>query len=59
MINIFIYVIIISVFFLFLARQLSYVRESCDGHPEGEGVSALTSVERTHWAKVRPFSLFC
>lgn len=35
-----------------LYRQLSYVRERCEGEPEGDGVSALTSEERTHWAKV-------
>ncbi|XP_041798489.1 peroxisomal carnitine O-octanoyltransferase isoform X3 [Chelmon rostratus] len=36
-----------------LFRQLSYVRERCEGEPEGDGVSALTSEERTHWAKAR------
>lgn len=36
-----------------LCRQLSYVKERCDREPEGEGVSALTTEERTRWAKVR------
>lgn len=35
-----------------LNRQLSYVKERCEGEPEGDGVSALTSEERTRWAKV-------
>lgn len=33
-------------------RQLSYIKEMCDKEPEGEGVSALTTEERTSWAKV-------
>uniref|UniRef100_A0A673K378 Peroxisomal carnitine O-octanoyltransferase-like n=1 Tax=Sinocyclocheilus rhinocerous TaxID=307959 RepID=A0A673K378_9TELE len=36
-----------------LLRQLTYIKECCDGEPEGDGVSALTAEERTHWAKVR------
>lgn len=49
-----------SVFFsFFLARQLSYVRQCCEGKPEGDGVSALTSDERTRWAKVWVLLLFC
>uniref|UniRef100_A0A3Q3W6X4 Peroxisomal carnitine O-octanoyltransferase n=1 Tax=Mola mola TaxID=94237 RepID=A0A3Q3W6X4_MOLML len=36
-----------------LFRQLSYVRDRCEGEPEGDGVSALTSDERTRWAKAR------
>lgn len=35
-----------------LYRQLSYVKERCDSEPEGDGVAALTSEERTRWAKV-------
>ncbi|TNN02581.1 peroxisomal carnitine O-octanoyltransferase isoform X2 [Takifugu flavidus] len=38
-----------------LFRQLSYVRQCCDGNPEGEGVSALTTEERTRWAKAREY----
>lgn len=34
-------------------RQLTYIKECCDGEPEGDGVSALTTEERTRWAKVR------
>lgn len=36
-----------------MCRQLSYVKKRCEGEPEGEGVAALTSEERTRWAKVR------
>ncbi|XP_076594199.1 peroxisomal carnitine O-octanoyltransferase-like [Chaetodon auriga] len=36
-----------------LLRQLSYVKERCEAEPEGDGVSALTSEERTRWAKAR------
>ncbi|KAM3614448.1 uncharacterized protein V6R79_014547 [Siganus canaliculatus] len=36
-----------------ILRQLRYVKERCDAEPEGEGVSALTSEERTRWAKAR------
>uniref|UniRef100_A0A672GA41 Peroxisomal carnitine O-octanoyltransferase n=1 Tax=Salarias fasciatus TaxID=181472 RepID=A0A672GA41_SALFA len=36
-----------------ILRQLSYVKERCAAEPEGEGVSALTSEERTRWAKAR------
>ncbi|XP_068611832.1 peroxisomal carnitine O-octanoyltransferase [Brachionichthys hirsutus] len=38
-----------------LLRQLSYVTECCEGQPEGQGVSALTSQERTLWAKAREY----
>uniref|UniRef100_A0A667XJ02 Peroxisomal carnitine O-octanoyltransferase n=1 Tax=Myripristis murdjan TaxID=586833 RepID=A0A667XJ02_9TELE len=38
-----------------LFRQLSYVKESCEGQPEGDGVAALTSEERTRWAKAREY----
>ncbi|KAM3872708.1 peroxisomal carnitine O-octanoyltransferase [Diretmus argenteus] len=36
-----------------LLRQLNYVKECCEGEPEGDGVAALTSEERTRWAKAR------
>lgn len=36
-----------------ILRQLTYVKERCAAEPEGEGVSALTTEERTHWAKAR------
>ncbi|KAM4579987.1 peroxisomal carnitine O-octanoyltransferase isoform 1-T3 [Odontesthes bonariensis] len=36
-----------------LLRQLSYVKERCEAEPEGDGVAALTSEERTRWAKAR------
>ncbi|GCC21009.1 hypothetical protein chiPu_0000171 [Chiloscyllium punctatum] len=38
-----------------LFRQLTDIRKRCDNEPEGPGVSALTSEERTHWAKVREY----
>ncbi|XP_048116561.1 peroxisomal carnitine O-octanoyltransferase [Alosa alosa] len=34
-------------------RQLTHIRQCCDGEPSGEGVSALTTEERTRWAKTR------
>ncbi|XP_054639070.1 peroxisomal carnitine O-octanoyltransferase [Dunckerocampus dactyliophorus] len=36
-----------------LLRQLSYVKERCEGRPDGDGVAALTSDDRTRWAKAR------
>ncbi|XP_042346108.1 peroxisomal carnitine O-octanoyltransferase isoform X1 [Plectropomus leopardus] len=36
-----------------LLRQLTYVKERCEREPEGDGVSALTSDERTRWAQAR------
>lgn len=36
-----------------LLRQLSYIQDFCDARPEGEGLAALTSEERTRWAQTR------
>ncbi|MCJ8745530.1 hypothetical protein PDJAM_G00131280 [Pangasius djambal] len=36
-----------------LLRQLTYIKESCDGEVWGDGLAALTSEERTKWAKAR------
>ncbi|XP_051812272.1 peroxisomal carnitine O-octanoyltransferase isoform X1 [Acanthochromis polyacanthus] len=36
-----------------ILRQLRYVKERCEAEPEGDGVSALTTEERTRWAKAR------
>lgn len=36
-----------------LFRQLSYVKAQCEDRAEGAGVAALTSEERTQWAKAR------
>ncbi|RXN30370.1 peroxisomal carnitine O-octanoyltransferase [Labeo rohita] len=38
-----------------LLRQLTYIKDCCDREPEGDGVSALTTEERTRWAKHAPF----
>uniref|UniRef100_A0A8C9RDP4 Peroxisomal carnitine O-octanoyltransferase n=1 Tax=Scleropages formosus TaxID=113540 RepID=A0A8C9RDP4_SCLFO len=38
-----------------LLRQFTYIRETCDREPVGEGVSALTTEERTRWAKAREY----
>uniref|UniRef100_A0A672QGZ2 Peroxisomal carnitine O-octanoyltransferase n=1 Tax=Sinocyclocheilus grahami TaxID=75366 RepID=A0A672QGZ2_SINGR len=38
-----------------LLRQLTYIKECCDGELEGDGVSALTTEERTRWAKAREY----
>uniref|UniRef100_A0A8C8LSH9 Choline/carnitine acyltransferase domain-containing protein n=1 Tax=Oncorhynchus tshawytscha TaxID=74940 RepID=A0A8C8LSH9_ONCTS len=35
-----------------LLRQLTHVKQCCEGEPAGDGVAALTSEERTRWAKV-------
>ncbi|XP_035382576.1 peroxisomal carnitine O-octanoyltransferase isoform X2 [Electrophorus electricus] len=36
-----------------LLRQLTYINENCDAEVEGEDVGALTTEERTRWAKAR------
>lgn len=41
-----------SQFFVYF-RQLTYIKDCCDAEPEGDGVGALTTEERTRWAKVR------
>lgn len=38
-----------------LLRQLTYIKDSCDGEPEGDGVGALTTEERTRWAKAQEY----
>uniref|UniRef100_A0A4W5JP12 Carnitine O-octanoyltransferase n=1 Tax=Hucho hucho TaxID=62062 RepID=A0A4W5JP12_9TELE len=35
-----------------LLRHLTHVKQCCEGEPAGDGVAALTSEERTRWAKV-------
>ncbi|XP_077455304.1 peroxisomal carnitine O-octanoyltransferase-like isoform X3 [Stigmatopora argus] len=36
-----------------LLRQLSYIKECCTSQPDGHGVAALTTDQRTRWAKAR------
>ncbi|TSK20192.1 Peroxisomal carnitine O-octanoyltransferase [Bagarius yarrelli] len=36
-----------------IQRQLTFIKESCDGEIWGEGVAALTTEKRTTWAKAR------
>ncbi|XP_020633624.3 peroxisomal carnitine O-octanoyltransferase isoform X1 [Pogona vitticeps] len=36
-------------------RQLSYIQRRCHNEPEGPGLAALTSEERTPWAKTRDY----
>ncbi|XP_061441604.1 peroxisomal carnitine O-octanoyltransferase isoform X2 [Rhineura floridana] len=36
-------------------RQLSYIKKRCHNEPEGPGLAALTSQERTSWAKTRDY----
>lgn len=36
-------------------RQLTYIQEKCQSEPEGPGIAALTSEERTRWAKAREY----
>ncbi|XP_045081942.1 peroxisomal carnitine O-octanoyltransferase-like [Coregonus clupeaformis] len=38
-----------------LLRQLTYVKQCCEGEPAGDGVAALTSEERTRWVKAREY----
>uniref|UniRef100_A0A674EBK7 Peroxisomal carnitine O-octanoyltransferase n=1 Tax=Salmo trutta TaxID=8032 RepID=A0A674EBK7_SALTR len=38
-----------------LLRQLTHVKQCCEGEPAGDGVAALTSEERTRWAKAREY----
>nr|XP_030712880.1 peroxisomal carnitine O-octanoyltransferase isoform X4 [Globicephala melas] len=35
-----------------ILRQLTYIQKKCHSEPDGPGVAALTSEERTRWAKV-------
>ncbi|XP_031692696.1 peroxisomal carnitine O-octanoyltransferase-like isoform X3 [Oncorhynchus kisutch] len=35
-----------------LLRQLTHVKQCCEGEPAGDGIAALTSEERTRWATV-------
>lgn len=44
---------------VYVCRQLTYVKEYCEGKPRGEGVSALTSEERTRWANVMERRCYC
>ncbi|XP_069318791.1 peroxisomal carnitine O-octanoyltransferase [Eulemur rufifrons] len=36
-----------------LLRQLTYIHKKCHSEPDGPGIAALTSEERTQWAKAR------
>ncbi|XP_027976329.1 peroxisomal carnitine O-octanoyltransferase [Eumetopias jubatus] len=36
-------------------RQLTYIHKKCQSEPNGPGIAALTSEERTQWAKVREY----
>ncbi|XP_007531987.1 peroxisomal carnitine O-octanoyltransferase isoform X1 [Erinaceus europaeus] len=36
-----------------ILRQLTYIHKKCHSEPDGPGVAALTSEERTQWAKAR------
>ncbi|XP_003782687.1 peroxisomal carnitine O-octanoyltransferase [Otolemur garnettii] len=38
-----------------LLRQLTYIHKKCHSEPDGPGVAALTSEERTRWAKAREY----
>ncbi|XP_052000787.1 peroxisomal carnitine O-octanoyltransferase isoform X2 [Xyrauchen texanus] len=38
-----------------LLRQLTYIKECCKEEPVGDGVGALTTEERTRWAKAREY----
>ncbi|XP_022371123.1 peroxisomal carnitine O-octanoyltransferase [Enhydra lutris kenyoni] len=36
-------------------RQLTYIHRKCHSEPDGPGIAALTSEERTQWAKAREY----
>ncbi|XP_004602212.1 peroxisomal carnitine O-octanoyltransferase [Sorex araneus] len=38
-----------------ILRQLKYIYQKCQSEPKGPGVPALTSEERTQWAKAREY----
>lgn len=38
-----------------ILRQLTYIRNKCHSEPDGPGIAALTSEERTRWAKAREY----
>ncbi|XP_026958511.1 peroxisomal carnitine O-octanoyltransferase isoform X4 [Sagmatias obliquidens] len=38
-----------------ILRQLTYIQKKCHSEPDGPGVAALTSEERTRWAKAREY----
>ncbi|XP_036103334.1 peroxisomal carnitine O-octanoyltransferase [Molossus molossus] len=38
-----------------ILRQLTYIHKKCHSEPDGPGIAALTSEERTQWAKAREY----
>ncbi|XP_034523172.1 peroxisomal carnitine O-octanoyltransferase isoform X1 [Ailuropoda melanoleuca] len=38
-----------------ICRQLTYIHRKCHSEPDGPGIAALTSEERTQWAKAREY----
>ncbi|XP_037366516.1 peroxisomal carnitine O-octanoyltransferase isoform X1 [Talpa occidentalis] len=38
-----------------ILRHLTYIHKKCNSEPEGPGIAALTSEERTRWAKAREY----
>ncbi|XP_028833452.1 peroxisomal carnitine O-octanoyltransferase [Denticeps clupeoides] len=38
-----------------LLRHLTHIKHACEGGVEGQGVAALTTEERTRWAKAREY----
>lgn len=38
-----------------ILRQLKYIYQKCQSEPNGSGIPALTSEERTRWAKAREY----
>ncbi|XP_077160259.1 peroxisomal carnitine O-octanoyltransferase isoform X2 [Paroedura picta] len=38
-----------------IVRQLTYIQKRCYNEPEGPGLAALTSEERTRWAQIRDY----
>ncbi|NXI63064.1 OCTC octanoyltransferase, partial [Anseranas semipalmata] len=38
-----------------ISRQLTYIQKRCHSEPDGPGLAALTSNERTKWAEIRGY----
>ncbi|XP_023494877.1 peroxisomal carnitine O-octanoyltransferase isoform X5 [Equus przewalskii] len=41
--------------FILVYWQLTYIHQKCHSEPDGPGIAALTSEERTRWAKAREY----
>lgn len=51
-------IFVLNPLFLSSLRQLTYIHKKCHSEPDGPGIAALTSEERTRWAKVIIYTFF-